>query len=292
MKLLYETIIVALAAIKANALRSILTALGIIIGISAVITMVALGEGAQRNVESQLDLLGANVLSVRPANSRFGGVSREGTLPLTLEDAEALRDQSEPGLMRVNPTSDSRRQVTWTRFNANLRIQGGWPDYFQIENHVVEMGRIYDQGEVQGRRRVAVLGSAIPGELNTEAAELLGETIQIGGQPFEVIGVLKEKGSIGPWVRPDESIYIPITTYVKSYGGRHGRTGWVASRWGPRRPNSWTKPRRRSTGFFGGSIGSARGTRPTSPSAHRPTSWRAGARRTRRSPISWPALRP
>ncbi|MDT8342505.1 MAG: ABC transporter permease [Longimicrobiales bacterium] len=219
MRLLLEIVVVALAAIRANALRSVLTALGIIIGVAAVIAMVALGEGAQQTVQAQIQRMGTNVLTIRPGQQMFGGVSRDATAQLTQEDAIALREES-GGLLRVAPEVSSRQQIAHLRYNTNKSVVGTWPEYFDIYDHGLQYGRFFNQGEVQGRRRVAVLGYAVPDELQTPAALLIGKTIQIGGQPFEVIGVLKEKGEAA-WIRPDENVFIPVTTAIyRVFGGR------------------------------------------------------------------------
>ena len=217
--LIREIIWVALAAIRANMLRSFLTTLGIIIGVSAVIAMVALGEGAQRNVEDQISRMGTNVLTIRAQRRRSGGVSTVDTEDLEVADAEALRRES-GGLLTVSPEISSRVQLSYLRWNSNNEVRGVWPEYFGMYNLSVEHGVIFDQGQVQGRRRVAVLGYGVPEELETPAAILVGKTIQIRGQPFEVIGVLEEKGDAG-FNRPDEDVFIPTSTaQYRVFGGR------------------------------------------------------------------------
>ena len=217
--LIREIIWVALAAIRANMLRSFLTTLGIIIGVSAVIAMVALGEGAQRNVEDQISRMGTNVLTIRAQRRRSGGVSTVDTEDLEVADAEALRSES-GGLLTVSPEISSRVQLSYLRWNSNNEVRGVWPEYFGMYNLSVEHGVIFDQGQVQGRRRVAVLGYGVPEELETPAAILVGKTIQIRGQPFEVIGVLEEKGDAG-FNRPDEDVFIPTSTaQYRVFGGR------------------------------------------------------------------------
>ena len=217
--LIKEIVFVALAAIRANAMRSFLTTLGIIIGIAAVIAMVSIGEGAQGQVEAQIQRIGTNVLTIRPGQSLFRGVSRESGVRLTLEDAEALRAGS-GGLITIAPEVGSRQQVTYLRWNTNSQIQGTWPEYFGIYDHHLVAGRFFDEGEVRGRRRVAVLGYLMPEKLGTPPWLLIGKTIQVGGQPFEVVGVLEEKGDAA-FVRPDEQVFIPVTTAIyRVFGGR------------------------------------------------------------------------
>ncbi len=218
--LIKEILWVALGAIRANLLRSFLTALGIIIGVSAVIAMVALGEGAQRRVEDQISRMGTNVLTIRAGQRMFGGVSTGDTEDLTVEDAEALRDQS-PGLLTISPEISSRTQIAYLRWNSNNQIRGVWPEYFGMYNLELEHGAFFDQGHVQGRRRVAVLGHSVPETLGTPAAILIGKTIQIRGQPFEVLGILTEKGESG-FNRPDEEVFVPTSTaQYRVFGGRN-----------------------------------------------------------------------
>lgn len=218
--LILEIIMVSLAAIRANVLRSILTTLGIIIGVAAVISVVALGEGAQAQVEAQIQRMGTNVLTIRPGQQMWGGVSRGETEELTVADAEALRDGSE-GLLSVAPEVSSRQQVSYLRWNSNNQIVGTWPEYFPMYDHHLQAGRFFNFGEVQGRRRVAVLGYNVPTSLGeTPAAALIGQTIQVRGVPFEVIGVLQEKGEAA-WIRPDDQIFIPVSTaQYRVFGGR------------------------------------------------------------------------
>ncbi|HYH95085.1 ABC transporter permease [Hyalangium sp.] len=208
--LIFEILWVALDAIVANKLRSLLTMLGVVIGIAAVITMVALGEGAQRSVEARLKTLGANVLTVRPGQSFAGGLGR-GQALLSVEDAEALSAQSE-SIQAVSPEMESRVQIERGASNANLSIVGSWPTYFSVNNYQVAAGRLFTEAEDRGRRRVAVLGALVGAQLGGASTDaLVGQTIRVGGVPFEVIGVLAEKGSQG-FSNPDESIYIPLAT--------------------------------------------------------------------------------
>ena len=207
--LLAEILKVALESIRVNKLRSFLTMLGIIIGIGAVITMVALGEGAQRQVAERLEGLGTNVLTVRPGQQMWGGVDR-GSTRLTAEDAEAIVAGAS-NVKAVSPELERRQQIEYGRSNANLSVVGVWPDFFGIQNMRLELGRLFTPGEERGRRRLAVIGSQVGERLSTSSAQLVGQTILVRGIPFEVIGVLAEKGSQG-WDNPDERLYIPLAT--------------------------------------------------------------------------------
>ena len=217
--LVFEIIAVAMGAIRANALRSVLTTLGIVIGVGAVITMVALGEGAQQRVQQQIETMGTTVLTIRPGQQFWGGVSR-GETQMRIEDAEALRSET-LGLLKVSPELQSRMQVAYLRWNSSNTLMGVWPEYFEIYNHEVVAGRFFTEGELRGRRRVAVLGHNLPESLGETPPELLiGQTIQLRGIPFEVIGVLAEKGDAA-WVRPDDQVFIPHSTaQYRVMGGR------------------------------------------------------------------------
>ncbi|MDE2720336.1 ABC transporter permease [Candidatus Palauibacter polyketidifaciens] len=206
----FEILRVAMDAIRANKLRSFLTMLGIVIGVGAVITMVALGEGAQRQVENQIESLGTNVLTVRPGQGMFRGVRGGSNARLTTEDVEAVR-RGAPALTEVAPEMQGQLQVQFGRNNASVRILGTTPNYVAVENHTLQLGRFFDESENRGRRRVAVLGGAVPAVLNTEAAELVGRTISIRNISFEVVGVLEGKGGSG-WFNQDEQIFVPLET--------------------------------------------------------------------------------
>jgi putative ABC transport system permease protein len=217
--LIYEIVMVAMAAVRANVMRSVLTTLGIVIGVAAVITMVALGEGAQQRVEQEINRMGTTVLTIRPGQQFMGGIAR-GDAQLSVRDAEALRDGSD-GVLTVSPEIQSRMQISYLRWNANNQIMGVWPEYFEIYNHRLVAGRFFNQGEVQGRRRVAVLGNNVPANLGGMPPEaLIGQTMQIRGIPFEIVGVLEEKGDAA-WVRPDDQVFMPLSTaQFRVMGGR------------------------------------------------------------------------
>ncbi len=210
--LLDEIIKVAFGAIRANKMRSLLTMLGIVIGIAAVITMVALGEGAQRSVQERLQALGTNVLSVNPGQQMFGGVDRGAGAPLLVQDAQALlRDPQ--AIKDVSPEMDRRLQVTYGNANSNTSIRGVWPSAFEINNLETTHGRLFNEGENRGRRRVAVIGARVGEALNVETTSLLGKSVTIRGISFDVIGVLREKGQgMGFGGSVDDRIYIPLAT--------------------------------------------------------------------------------
>ena len=207
--LIGEIFRVALEAIGANKLRSLLTMLGIVIGVAAVITMVALGTGAQAAVQAQIDALGTNVLSVRPGQAWFRG-AHGGDAKMEVKDALVVAREA-ASIEAVAPEMQSNAQIEFGRSNANLRVTGTTPNYPEVNNYRVQIGRFFDAKEDEGRRRVAVLGGAVPRVLGTEATKIVGQKISIRNVTFDVVGVLEEKGGQG-WFNMDERIFVPIQT--------------------------------------------------------------------------------
>jgi putative ABC transport system permease protein len=206
-----ETIRVALAAIRATKMRSFLTGLGIVIGVGAVITMIALGSGAQAAVESQLDAMGTDLLSITPGQSFWRGVASAERVSLTSEDAAAIRRDS-PSLKAVVPSLGDDLQVKYGSANANVDIIATSPEFAEVHRFGMAEGRFFTEAEDYGRRRVAVIGHQIPEELDLpEGTALLGREVFIRGIAFEVVGVLAPKGDQGR-DDPDETVYIPFRT--------------------------------------------------------------------------------
>lgn len=207
-----ETINVAFQSIRANKLRSLLTMLGIIIGVGAVIAMVALGTGAQKAVSDRINSLGANLFTITPGQSNFGrgGVANEVRVSLTTDDAKAL--ERDAGLLvAVLPELARSLQVKYGNLNINVNILGTVPQYTTARTYELTAGRMFTKGDDASRERVAVLGADIPKQLNANGAAMIGQTILIRGIPFEVIGVLGAKGSQG-FFNPDEQVLIPLQT--------------------------------------------------------------------------------
>ena len=211
--LLGEIFQVALQAIRANKLRSFLTMLGIIIGVGAVITMVALGSGAQKAVQTRLEALGPTLLSIYPGQSFRGGIAIDfgQRVSLTVDDADSLAAYARH-VKAVVPELTRNQQIKRGGTNANVNIVGTTPNYPAVKNYTFTAGRMFTAGEDEGRRRLAVLGSAIPDMFNANPAGMIGQEIQIRGIPFEIIGVLSSKGSAAGFGNPDEQILIPLQT--------------------------------------------------------------------------------
>jgi len=209
--LLGEIIRVALEALRANKLRSLLTMLGIIIGVGAVITMVALGSGAQKSVQDRIQALGPTLLSIYPGQSFMRGVASDVRVSLTMDDDTALANNARY-VTDVVPELSRNLQVQKGTQNINVNVVGTTPNYVPVKNYTVTAGRMFTAGDDAARRRFAVLGSAVPTMLNANAAAMIGQELLIRGIPFEIIGILSEKGSQGSFSNPDEQILIPLQT--------------------------------------------------------------------------------
>jgi putative ABC transport system permease protein len=206
-----ETVAVALQSIRANMLRSVLTMLGIIIGVGAVITMVALGSGAQKAVQERIAALGANVFTVFAGQARQGGIRITDRTILSTDDYDALRRDARL-LKAVVPEMQQSLQVKYGNQNSNVNVVGTTSEYTKVRNYTVPYGRMFTPGEDEARRRYAVLGASVPRMLGGNPAGMINQTLMVRGIPFEVIGVLGEKGSAGGFGNPDEQILIPLQT--------------------------------------------------------------------------------
>ncbi len=208
----YEILRVALTSLRATKARAFLTALGIVIGVGAVITMIALGSGAQAAVEAQLDAMGTDRLTIQPGQSYTNGVASAERARLTIEDAEALRNA--PSLAAVAPILTGRAQVQIGDKNGNIDVIATLPELEQIDRYTLVAGRFISAGDQAQRRQVVVLGSEILTELkveDVEAADLVGQQIQVRGINFEVVGVLNPSAQ-GGRDDPNESVFIPLST--------------------------------------------------------------------------------
>jgi putative ABC transport system permease protein len=206
-----ETVRVALEALRANKLRSLLTMLGIIIGVGAVITMIALGSGAQKSVQDRIQALGPTLLSVYPGQSFMRGVASDQRVSLTMDDDTALASNAR-FVTAVVPELSRSLQVQKGNLNINVNVVGTTPAYVPVRGYTLAAGRSFTAGDDAARRRFAVLGSAVPNMLNANRDAIIGQDIMIRGISFEVIGVLSEKGSQGSFSNPDEQILIPLET--------------------------------------------------------------------------------
>jgi putative ABC transport system permease protein len=208
--LIGETIRVAFGSIRANKLRAALTMLGVIIGVAAVITVVAMGSGAQKAVQDRINALGANLISVNPGMGFSFGAARADRAAMRVADADSLRSEATV-LSAVVPELSRNQQVVYLNGNINTSIVGTTANYVSAHNYSITYGRNFTDGDDAARQRYAVVGADVPKLLNANAAALIGQTIAIRDIPFEIIGVLSAKGAQG-FQNPDEQILIPIST--------------------------------------------------------------------------------
>jgi putative ABC transport system permease protein len=203
----------ALSALRANKGRSLLTTLGIIIGVAAVIAIVALGEGASASVASQLSGLGTNVLTIMPGSSSAGGVAAGAGSNTTLKSADATAIGSVSGVDAVSPVVSGSAQVIAANQNWSTRVQAVLPAYAQIEDWTIASGTFFTDQDNTSSNNVAVIGQTVATNLFPGGASPVGQSIRIRNVPFTVIGVLNSKGSTaGPGGDQDDTILIPFQT--------------------------------------------------------------------------------
>jgi putative ABC transport system permease protein len=213
--LIGEIISVALGALRANKLRSLLTMLGIVIGVGAVIAVVALGAGAQQAVKNRIAALGTTLLTVNPGQQRGGGggIAIAGAVQrLTLDDAKAL-DERATNLLAVQPEMRSQQQVVFGNKNANTQIIGTTPNYLEVRKYALKAGNMFTAADDEGRQRVVVLGATVLDNLGITTPEaIIGEQVRIRGTQFTVVGVLAPKGQASGFGNPDDQALVPINT--------------------------------------------------------------------------------
>jgi putative ABC transport system permease protein len=210
-----NTIRVALRALRRNKMRSILTALGIIIGVGAVIAMVSIGNGAKAQVEAQVASLGQNVITVFPGSFTAGGM-RSGwgsASTLTIEDAEGI-GREVTNALGVSPEVRDRAQVLANGLNWNTMIMGESPDYPQIRSWQMAEGAMFTEQDVRSVAKVAVLGKTVVDQLFPDG-DPLGKTVRIRNIPFKIVGILAPKGFNLFGQDQDDTVVIPYTSHLK-----------------------------------------------------------------------------
>jgi putative ABC transport system permease protein len=203
--------------IMRNRMRSLLTSLGIIIGVGSVIIMVAVGEGARVAIENRIAAMGTNLLQVMPRRVRMGPGQTSGVLPrpnrLTLGDKQKIRNESSYALA-VSGISQRNFSVAGGDNSWSTMVMGVEPDYLVIRNWKVAEGVFFDDGDVAARNRVAVLGATVAAQLfsGLEGADILGRRIRIGSNQFTVTGILEAKGAGGGGNDQDDLVMVPLDT--------------------------------------------------------------------------------
>ena len=217
---LWNTLAIAVRALRRNGMRTALTALGMIIGVAAVIVMVAIGTGARTSIENQIKTAGTNIVNVM-AGAGFGPVrgGQGATTTLTADDAEAIRREV-PGIRYMSPGLNSRTQIVSEHGNWNTQVQGASAELPDIRSWPTQYGAYFTDGDVSRAAKVAVLGSVARDQLFGTGADPTGTTVRIKNQPFRVLGVLASKGqSAMPGQDQDDTVMVPFTTVQKKLQG-------------------------------------------------------------------------
>ena len=219
---IFETIRIALQGIGANKLRSSLTMLGILIGVAAVIVLMAIGNGASKAVTDQIEALGTNTLTVRSGTFGPPGEStRTQFKDLTVADTEALMDPLlAPDVVSASPVVGASTTCTYEGSSYSTSVSGTWPSFFEASNSKVDTGTYFTNEDVVNNRRVAVIGTTVVENL-FGTVEPVGQTIVCDGTPFTVVGILESKGSTGGFQDADDVMIAPLTTvqsHLTGYG--------------------------------------------------------------------------
>ena len=209
--ILHETI----SALTANKVRTALTMLGIVIGISSVIIMVSIGQGAQSSIQSSIQSIGSNLIIVSPGAQRNFGYgaagARGGAQTLTVDDVSAISSQVS-NISAVSPEISGRYQVTAKGTNTNTSVTGVMPAYTDVHNVQIDDGEFITNADIASRSKVAVIGPTTRDDLfGADSGSPVGQTIRINGMEFKVIGITKSKGGSG-FGNQDDAIYVPFTT--------------------------------------------------------------------------------
>src|SRR5258706_7046319 len=210
---------IAVKALNRNKMRTALTMLGMIIGVAAVITMVALGSGAQTSIESQIQSAGTNMIIVSAGNFSQGGVRQGQGNASTLVPDDAAAIAQLPGVQYAAAGSNMRAQIVASNQNWNTQVQGPAVDLPLIRSWPAKEGAFFTPQDVTTASKVAVLGSVTRDQLFAPDASPIGQVIRISNQPFTVVGVMGSKGQSGMGQDQDDTIFVPYTTVMKKLRG-------------------------------------------------------------------------
>jgi len=212
---LLQSIRIALQALRVNKLRSSLTMLGIVIGVAAVIVMVAVGSGASRRIQEQMASIGSNLLMVQPGSMTSGGLhmGHGSVMTLTEDDARAIATEI-PGVLTASGSMRGVAQVVFGNQNWSTAVQGTEEDYLELRDWELEVGRFFTQEDLDGATKVAVLGQTVEESLFGDG-EAVGQVVRIQKVPFTVIGVLQRKGQTARGQDQDDTVIVPLSTAKK-----------------------------------------------------------------------------
>ena len=208
----------ALRSLIANTMRTFLTALGMIIGVASVISMISIGEGARQQTLSTIEKFGTNIITIKPGRKKNRHVSSDMVKTLKLSDAEAI-EKSIPLITGVAAQVYRSAQLKYGSKNTNTTVRGTGEKYLKLSNFTIERGRYFNKEEVQSVRKVAVIGSTVVKNLFGDISAI-GKEIKVDGNNYLVIGSTEQKGALS-WFDPDDQIFIPVTTAQKRLFGIH-----------------------------------------------------------------------
>lgn len=213
-----STFKMATNSLRINKMRSALTSLGIIIGVSAVIIMLGIGTGARKNVQANMESMGSNILTIRSSSAKSGGVQQGfGTRPsLTIKDAQEIMKTAD-NIDSVAVASNESKQLMYGNQNWASSVYGVSNSYLYIKNYEIENGRGFQHEDSRNYSKVAIIGHTVAEELFGDL-DPIGRVMRVGNIPFKVIGTLKSKGSSGP-MDQDDLVFIPITTAQRKVFG-------------------------------------------------------------------------
>ncbi len=219
----FQTLRVALRALLRNKMRSFLTTLGIVIGVSAVIAMVAIGDGAKARVEAQFSAMGSNLLMVLPGTTTAGGAHGGfGSMPtLTWDDLRAIQTEI-PTVRYAAPSLRATAQVLSEDQNWTTTVIGTTPDYFDIRSWPIAAGSLFTSVDVDGATKVAVLGQTVVDKLFGPNANPVGQVIRVKNVPFTVVGSLSKKGQSQWGMDFDDCVIVPVSTFRQKIQGGLG----------------------------------------------------------------------
>jgi putative ABC transport system permease protein len=217
--MLWETVKLALSSIRRNVLRSVLTLLGIVIGVGAVIAMVTLGSGASDKVRENLAKLGSNMLIARPGQSTFGPGGTSDSRAFDERDVTALKNNL-TGVRGVAPTAQKQVKVVFGALNYDTTVTGTTSDWFTVQDWTIEDGRPFNEGEVRSGTSVCLIGSTIVREL-FGAQDPIGERLRLGNFSCEVIGRLGSKGQSAFGSDQDAIVVVPLRTFHRRIAGNN-----------------------------------------------------------------------
>jgi ABC-type antimicrobial peptide transport system, permease component len=207
---------IALRALNGNKFRGFLTMLGIIIGVAAVISMLAIGQGSKKSIQDQISTMGSNMINVRPGTGQFGGVRQSGSSmqTLKLEDYEAIESQAEY-ISAATPEVSASGQVIFGANNAPTSVYGVNPNYLDIRKYTISEGSMFTESDVKTSAKVCVIGQTVVENLFTNGEDPIGQTIRFNKIPMKIIGILTSKGDNTMGMDQDDLVLAPYTTVQK-----------------------------------------------------------------------------